>query len=61
MYLEYDWTFDVYRPRFGDTFTDVRGWRSFESLDDARYVLAGAGLKLGRKTDDRTWKIELVG
>lgn len=57
MFLEYDWTFGVYRPRFGHVFTDIRGMRSFESLTEARQVLRGCGLALGRKTDSRTWKI----
>ena len=61
MYLEYDWTFNVYRPRFGSSFTDVRGWRSFESMDDAKWVLATVGLKVGKKTDTRTWRIDFVG
>jgi hypothetical protein len=58
MFLEYDWTFNVYRPRFGAAFTDIRGWRSFESLREARDVLSSCGLRLGRKTDSRTWAIE---
>jgi hypothetical protein len=57
MYLEYDWTFGVYRPRFGDTFTSVNGWRSYPDLATARAELAIVKLKLGRKTDTRTWKI----
>lgn len=59
MFLEYDWTFDVYRPRLGDTFTDVNGWRSFASLADAKWELGLVGLKLGKKTDTRTWRIEV--
>lgn len=58
MYLEHDWAFDCYRPRFGSTFIDVRGERSWESLADARWALQCAGLKLGKKTDSRTWEIE---
>lgn len=57
MYLEYDWTFNVYRPRFGKTFTDIRGMRSYESLEQARNELELCGLALGNKTDSRTWKI----
>lgn len=61
MFLEYDWTFSVYRPRLGaSTFTDILGARSFESRDDAKAALAAAGLKLGKKTDSRTWAIELA-
>lgn len=57
MYLEYDWAFNVYRPRLGDTFTSINGMLSFESLDDAKWHLKACKLKLGRKTDSRTWKI----
>jgi hypothetical protein len=38
----------------------VRGYRSAESLDEARSILSMAGLKLGKKTDSRTWAIELA-
>jgi len=58
MYLEYDWTFNVYRPRFRETFTSVNGVRSFETIDDAKCNLAWCGLKLGPRTDTRTWLIE---
>ena len=57
MYLEYDWTSMVYRPRFGDTFIDVRGWRSFDCKREAVDVLDTCGLVLGKKTDSRTWEI----
>lgn len=57
MYLEYDWTAMVYRPRFGDTFIDVRGWRSFDCKREAVDVLYTCGLVLGKKTDSRTWEI----
>ena len=52
MYLEYNWTLDCYQPA-------VDGYRSFPSLQEARYVLAGVGLQLGKKTDSRTWVIDL--
>ena len=58
MFLEYDWTFNVYRARLGQTFTDIRGVRYWESLKDAKAALASCGLKLTKKTDTRTWKIE---
>ncbi len=61
MFMEYDWTFDCYRFRFGDSFTDVLGWRYAETKEDAKAMLASAKLKLGRKTDTRTWKIEAIG
>lgn len=57
MYLEYDWTSGVYRPRFGSVFTDFRGWYSFGSLKEAREVLTQCGCRLGRKTDTRSWQI----
>ncbi|MGH7024178.1 MAG: hypothetical protein ACREEB_11395 [Caulobacteraceae bacterium] len=58
MFLEYDWTFNVYRPRFGAAFIDVRGERSWPSLAEAKAALADAGLTLGAKTDSRSWRIE---
>jgi hypothetical protein len=60
MFLEFDWTMNVYRPRLGTTWTDVDGHRSFPSLADARYALATCNLMLGRKTADRTWAIHVV-
>jgi hypothetical protein len=57
VFLEYDWTFGCYRPRFGQTFTGIRGVTFFNSLKEARSFLAGCGLALGRKTDSRTWQI----
>lgn len=59
MFIEYDWTFNVYRPRFGDTFIAFRGERSWTSLQDARDALQMAGMKLGEKTDTHTWSVEL--
>jgi len=61
MYLEYDWTFNVYRPRFGDTFIAWRGERSFESFAAAKAAIEAAGSKIGKKTDSRTWEIVSVG
>ena len=58
MFVEFNWTANAYQFRFGDVFTDVRGWRSAPSLSDVRTILAQAGLRLGRKTDSRTWSIE---
>jgi len=57
MYLEYDWTFGVFRPRVGRTFTDFRGYRSFETLAEAKAVLEQAGCRLGPKCASRTWRI----
>lgn len=58
LYLEFNWTAGTYQARFGDTFTDIRGVRSWGSLADAKADLATAGLMLGRKTDSRSWRIE---
>ena len=58
LYLEYDWTFNVYRVRFGSTFIDWRGYRSFASKADAKYILGLAGCKIGKKTDSRSWAID---
>jgi hypothetical protein len=60
MYLEFNWTAGVYQPRFGRSFIAVRGWRSFETLAEARSVLASCGLCLGKKTDSGTWAVETV-
>lgn len=60
MFLEYDWTFNCYRARFGQSFIDVRGARYWDTMADARFWLAQAGLKVGRKTDSRTWAIDLI-
>lgn len=58
MHLEYNWTAGVYQARFGSSFIDIRGVRSWSTLADARADLAAAGLHLGRKTDSRSWAIE---
>lgn len=60
MHIEYDWMTSTYKPRFGDTFIDIDGQRSFDSLDDVKAALSRRGLRLGRKTDTRTWAIELA-
>lgn len=57
MFVEYDWSFNVYRFRFGQVFTDILGYRYADSMADAKLILAQAKLKLGRKTDSRTWEI----
>jgi hypothetical protein len=57
MYLEYNWTANVYQPRFGDSFIAVNGLRSYENLETAKFELAIVKLALGRKTDTRTWEI----
>lgn len=57
MYAEYDWTYGVYRVRFGHTFIDFRGYRSFSSKEELTQVLEWANCRLGRKTDSRSWEI----
>lgn len=57
MYLEYEPMTNTFRPRFGDRFIDVRGVRSYYTMAEAREQLKACGLKVGRKTDSRTWKI----
>jgi hypothetical protein len=52
--LELDWTSNRYRSHFGDV------EHSFESLAAARHALRLVGLRLGAKTDPRTWRIELM-
>lgn len=60
MFLEYDWVSNTYKPRFGQTFIAVNGWLSFETLNIARDELSIVKLRLGKKTDSRTWRIELA-
>ena len=59
MFLEFHWMVGVWKPRIGSTFTDIAGYRSFESLADADFVLASCKLKRGKKTDSRTYAIEV--
>jgi hypothetical protein len=56
MFLEYD--SDAYRSYLGDAFTSIE--HSFETLAAARHALRLVGLRLGTKTDARTWRIEFV-
>jgi hypothetical protein len=58
MFLEYNWTAGTYYGRFGTTPTSIGGYHSFANLNEAKYVLKSVGLKLGKKTDTRTWRIE---
>jgi hypothetical protein len=57
MFLEFDWTFGCFRPRFGKGFTGIRGVTFYATLKEAKAHLAACGLKLGKKTDTRTWEI----
>jgi hypothetical protein len=56
MFLEYDWPSNTYRARLGDA--SIK--HSFETLAEARHALRLVGLRLGAKTDARTWRIELM-
>lgn len=60
LFVEYDWSYNVYRMRFGDTFIDCRGEKSWPDKATLKDALARAGLKLGDKTDTRTWRVECV-
>lgn len=57
LFLEYNWTAGVFAFRIGESFTDFRGVRSWPTLADAIDAFAAAGMKLGRKTDSRTWPV----
>jgi hypothetical protein len=57
MSLAYDWKSGVYRAHGLETSFPVH---SFETLAAARHGLRLAGLRLGAKTDPRTWQIELI-
>ena len=57
MFVEYDWTYNVYCFRHGENWTAFRGYRHLETLKDVKTLLECAGCKLGRKTDSRTWEI----
>jgi hypothetical protein len=58
MFLEYYWTSDAYRARFGDA--SMSSKHSFETLGAARLALRRVGLRLGAKTDPRTWRVEFI-
>jgi hypothetical protein len=57
MFLEFDWTSDAYRLHLGNRVTSSH---SFETLPAARHALRLVGLRVGIKTDPRTWPIELI-
>jgi hypothetical protein len=58
MFLEYDWTSDTYRSRLSDAPMTIQ--HSFPTLAAARHALHLVGLRLGAKTDGRTWRIEFM-
>jgi hypothetical protein len=60
MFLEFDWCSSVFRPRVGRTFIDVRGERSWPTMQAAKDALTAAGLVLGKRTDSRSWAIDLA-
>jgi hypothetical protein len=55
MFLEYDWTSNTYRSHLGGEFE-----HSFATLAAARHALHLIGLRVGTKTDGRTWRIEFM-
>ena len=58
MFLEYDWTSNTYRPHLCSAGTSVA--HSFETLAASRHALHLIGLRIGDKTDERTWRIEFM-
>ena len=61
MYLEFDWSLLVFRARFGDSFISIRDHYSFATMDEAKRILHHCGLRVGKKTDTRTWRIQNTG
>jgi hypothetical protein len=55
MCLEFDWTSNTYRSHLGGEFE-----HAFETLAAARRDLRVIGLRIGTKTDPRTWRIEFL-
>jgi hypothetical protein len=58
MFLEYDWASNTYHSHLCDGFTWID--HSFETLAAARHPLRLVGLRIGAKTDARTWRIEFT-
>jgi hypothetical protein len=58
MFLEYDRTSNTYRSHLCGAFTSVA--HSFETLAASRHALHLIGLRIGDKTDERTWRIEFM-
>jgi hypothetical protein len=58
MLLEYDMTSNAYRSHVGEAFTSIE--HSFETLAAARHGLRLVGLRIGAKTDRRTWRMEFM-
>ena len=58
MFLEYDWTSNTYRSHLCGAGTSVA--HSFETLAASRHALHLIGLRIGDKTDERTWRIEFI-
>jgi hypothetical protein len=56
MFLEFDWTSNTFRSHLGEGFTEKP--HAFETLAAARHDLRLIGLRLGAKTDGRTWRVE---
>lgn len=58
LFIEYNWTTERYIPRFGSLPTSINNERSWATLAEADAALRKRGLRIGRKTDTRTWLIE---
>jgi hypothetical protein len=58
MFLEYDGTSNTYRTHLCDALPAKP--HAFETLAAARHDLRLIGLRIGDKTDERTWRIEFA-
>ena len=56
-FIEFNWTANCWQFRFGGTFTDFQGVRSWDTFADAKQFLASKGCSL-TKTDSRTYRVE---
>lgn len=61
-YLEDNWTAGVYQARFGTSFTDIRGVRSWETRQEFLDFVAPLGWTLGAKyAGARVWPVLIKG
>lgn len=55
-YIEFDWMTGTYKFRIGETFTDFRGIRSMESIEEWKAYLSQWDYRFV-KCDTRTWRV----
>lgn len=55
-FIEYNWMVNAWQFRIGQTFTDWRGTRSLDSLNEWKELLARDNYTL-TKTDSRTYQL----